>query len=1799
MVSNVFEEIAAERQKPSQNIFDEIYAERQRDLEPKISAAPEEGLFTQATRAAGNALSPILGPSQEQVMRESIPVVQPDGSTVYQYKPLGDRFQQEGLLAPIARTEDVINSIPVLAPQEDDGVWTSAARGLGRGTVGVLNSLTSPAAAPLLASGAAEASAFRSAGKGVGTYLPSQIPNINRAAAGGFAASMIPTIPEQVVGFSESKNPGEYVERGIGLAGTGLGIVGGGLAARSPRHAQAEIAASADLPATAEVLNRQGDEDISLTRNQPTIFNEIAKERAAEPTGTTASEEQPAQPTITEQTAAPIIEPAVTSDVPVSEITSTGESNISVDESSPIVQQSEVTKIANEQLNLSANREPVPTTVGSPLEPSVIVGDSSGIPGGDATGVIPEAGGTVETGGMARERLIPSPDRTKLQQGKYDAFVSREKARLDERIDKGAELEVATPEDYRARALIEQEYDTARRNAPIGNPNHPQTIRLRELQAQLAGPITKTRYRLINPDGTFIELSPMQAEYVDSSLTQKSQTPETQTNKPNETNTQPKIDIPTTEPRTNLDSNAQENPSGINQEERNQAVEQVTNGGEIPPVLVNENLGPGAANAQEFAEMPVNRTSTMNRIANEERAARGELPVLKEAIQSNPTTFDMAEKTIEANPHLGRETVVGLLEGTKKEVSEVDEAVLLAEKIRLQNERTMEAERASDPLTSKEARDAARKRWDDLETQITQLDQATRKSGTIWGRLGQFRQRLMRDDYTFEAMERKARVSKGRPLTPEESTALKAESEKIATEEKKVEEAQVRAETKAREDAFESTITDLKKKLAGRKGPNVDKRILDYAEKIVKGWETAATEASKRLKARLAYAGAAPDPTILLDLTIIARAKIGRGLIKAGNFISDVVGEYGEAVRPYAQQAWDAAQAELDNIATELPKVVRDKVKKAIINTPEAIVNRITDTIQTRLAEGGDLASLKGLVDRLALEFVRKGITEREPLLNAVHSVLEPLIPNIQRQETADLISGYGQFKTLDKEAAKVTLRGLKGELQQIAKIQDMQAKLAPKKTGIERRTPTTEERTLIRQVNDLKKKGGFEVTDPEQQLKTALGAIQTRLRNEIDDLDNAILNKEPIVRENGKIDYDDETKALQAQRDAKKAEYDELFPKAPQTAESQIAIALKSLDRSITDLQSNIKEGKLYSANKRNTLTSPELTAKKAELEALREQREHLRDLDTARIEAQKEAQLLKAIDDVQNGVKQPNIGVDTVESKRITELKEQLQKLREARNESPEARQKQIDKALAVAKNSLEDYNKRLADNDLASRAGKEPLRSDELDDVRMQRDAVAAMIRELQEAAKPKKSPEEIALQNYKSRAASRIAEMQKRISESDFAPREKTQIKLDAEGRKAEFALNEMKKKFNEARHNDALKRRPLPKKIFHGLRDILNTARAVMTSFDVSAVLRQGGFVSLGNPVRAAKNIGPMFRALSSEKRRFEIDKSIWERPNANLYRQSKLTIVDPNEINMNKQEEAYMGRWAQKIPGVGASERAYTTYLNLLRADTFDALHSALSRDGAMTKEEVDAIANYINVATGRGNLAGASGTTASLNSLFFSPRLMVSRFEMLAGSPFFKGSAKTRKAIAQEYAKFLVAAGIVSSLALGAGASIETDPRSSDFMKFRFGDTRLDPWGGLVQVAVLMSRLANGKKKTLAGNVQNIRATSTEKIPFGGEDAWDLTGRFLRTKLNPALGAAVDIVSGSNVVGQPVEPVSAVAKTVVPLTVQDIKQTMEDQGIAAGTVESLLSLLGVGMQTFESREEQKQKQLQLSSQIQ
>lgn len=403
-----------------------------------------------------------------------------------------------------------------------------------------------------------------------------------------------------------------------------------------------------------------------------------------------------------------------------------------------------------------------------------------------------------------------------------------------------------------------------------------------------------------------------------------------------------------------------------------------------------------------------------------------------------------------------------------------------------------------------------------------------------------------------------------------------------------------------------------------------------------------------------------------------------------------------------------------------------------------------------------------------------------------------------------------------------------------------------------------------------------------------------------------------------------------------------------------------------------------------------------------------------------------------------------------------------------------------------------------------------------------------------------------------------------------------IKPTKQAEKLDFEQAQAKREWAKVLFEQEQKNRTGLQKALGATGEILNTSRAIMTSADLSAVLRQGGFIALAHPVRAAKSFPAMFKAFASEAGQHAIDQEIARRPNFPLYQRSKLYLSEHGK-SLSKMEEVYQSRLAEKIPIVAGSARAYTTFLNKLRADSFDAMAKSLSKDGTLTPEQASAISNFINVATGRGTLPGGwDAALTAMNKGFFAPRYVASRFQLLAGQPLYRGTAATRKLIAGEYARYLLGIGVVyglAKMALGDDASIETDPRSSDAGKIKIGNTRIDPLSGLQQVTVAASRFAKGERKTLASG----RIVEQERAKTLGE--------FLRTKLAPIPGAAwtaTEILSGQ----RPPKPYPQTlpevgVNLVVPMSIGDIYDAMKEQGVDEGTALALLAIFGAGVQTF------------------
>lgn len=468
----------------------------------------------------------------------------------------------------------------------------------------------------------------------------------------------------------------------------------------------------------------------------------------------------------------------------------------------------------------------------------------------------------------------------------------------------------------------------------------------------------------------------------------------------------------------------------------------------------------------------------------------------------------------------------------------------------------------------------------------------------------------------------------------------------------------------------------------------------------------------------------------------------------------------------------------------------------------------------------------------------------------------------------------------------------------------------------------------------------------------------------------------------------------------------------------------------------------------------------------------------------------------------------------------------------------------------------------------------------------------LREIRDDLKKKISKSEPA---QKKRLESQIETLTKRIESGDILPATKpVDVPQSKQLERLQFERDELQRTIR--RQINDLKPRSLFSK---AIQDPFNAARNIMTAFDFSAVFRQGGFIALGHPVRAIKNLTPMFKAFSSEQRQDKIARDLKDRPNAPLYAKSGLFLAPTDgSYQPTKQEEIMQSKLikdAEKLlPGLAGSNRAYITFLNELRADSFDIMAAGLSKDADVTLDEAKAIANYVNVATGRGSLGKFEQAGQGLNVAFFAPRYVASRFQLLGGlfttpvKAVFGKNKRVQRLIVKEYARYLI--GMTAVYALAAitldDEEFEFDPRSSDFGKIKIGKTRLDPLSGISQVTVLLSRVISGEvKSSITGQITPIRG---EDVGFGKRTSVGIIGSFLRYKLSPMLGTTLNLLEGKDPVGQPFGPEDLPKNLLIPLSMREVFETTKEQGMLRGTALSALAIFGMGIQTYGSQTKKK-----------
>jgi hypothetical protein len=368
-------------------------------------------------------------------------------------------------------------------------------------------------------------------------------------------------------------------------------------------------------------------------------------------------------------------------------------------------------------------------------------------------------------------------------------------------------------------------------------------------------------------------------------------------------------------------------------------------------------------------------------------------------------------------------------------------------------------------------------------------------------------------------------------------------------------------------------------------------------------------------------------------------------------------------------------------------------------------------------------------------------------------------------------------------------------------------------------------------------------------------------------------------------------------------------------------------------------------------------------------------------------------------------------------------------------------------------------------------------------------------------------------------------------------------------------------------------------------EALNVPRSLMSSMDVSAPFRQGLVAGARHPRIFYRSFKKMFHALGSERAYKGILDEIHSRP---TYPQMEEAGVKFTELgrDLTKREEQFMSNMAERIPIVGpvvhASGRAYTGFLDKMRADMFDR-QLELARNAGVNVEDrrqLRGIARLVNNATGRGDLGPMESWAPAATAIFFSPRLIASRVNLLNPVWYATLPPHARKEALRAMIGLGSAAGLLLSASAYFGGKVGTDPRSADFAKLRVGNTRVDVLGGFQQYVRFGSQMATGKIVS-----STTGETMTLGPGMGQMSREDIFKRFATGKFAPPASFVDDFFKGTDFEGEPFDVKTAVLKRMIPFVVQDTAELYgETDSVPLALLGFSIASVGFTTQTY-SRE--------------
>ncbi|KKM45462.1 hypothetical protein LCGC14_1560830, partial [marine sediment metagenome] len=387
-------------------------------------------------------------------------------------------------------------------------------------------------------------------------------------------------------------------------------------------------------------------------------------------------------------------------------------------------------------------------------------------------------------------------------------------------------------------------------------------------------------------------------------------------------------------------------------------------------------------------------------------------------------------------------------------------------------------------------------------------------------------------------------------------------------------------------------------------------------------------------------------------------------------------------------------------------------------------------------------------------------------------------------------------------------------------------------------------------------------------------------------------------------------------------------------------------------------------------------------------------------------------------------------------------------------------------------------------------------------------------------------------------------------------------------------------------------------------------KAVLSSLDQSAILRQNIMAVTAHPIEAKESFLPAMKALVKEDWAQEANRVI--RQDTDIIRLADGDTITYGEMydkfhtmrdlggGLAESEERWRGQLAERIPFIGKivrrSNAGFATYGNQMRARVMKTTirnwtegslvmrKLGLGKGKPPTLQELEALSDSLNRFTGRGTFKGAGGMaqgiTDTLQAFQWAPQSRVAPIEAAAQMFNFRNPRVAKQAI-RDVVAFVGTGTTILGLAHLAGADVTLDPRDTDFGKIQAGKLHINLWGVSQPLARTVARVVTGSRiDPVLGPVPINKLKEIQGYLVSG--------------LAPEWSAIWDVIHGTEFPGQPIlrGSTSDIVKRQLlnrgaPLVIQDILEVAGEEGMLVGAATAPLSFFGSSVSAYGPSESQ------------